>query len=416
MMERFRKSLGTLLSSVALLALLLASFHTIRITIADWRFREGDLPGIESAELLMPSNARYHFAHALAVQQQDPTSATVDRELARAVFLNPRFSDAMLSWSVDREFSGDKKGAEQLLLDAHRIDRLLRPSWALANFYYRQGDAARFWPEARECLRMIGVFGFTTGRYDPIPVFQLCWSMEPNAAKILSQAIPSNPQIEQIYLTYLLKNARIDAQVALVARMLPSATSSDLWVFIPHINALIGAGRAETAVHEWNELIDRKLLPYNKLDPASGSSLTDGSFQAAPSGSGFDWRTLYPESIRFSFMESEHTYRFDFDGTAPQQADLLSQLVPLLPNRTYQLRSRYHAGFDAAKSGIHWAVNINNQSIPVRLAGTDTTIVAEFRTPDQTTAGNLVLSYARQPGTTLIHGPFDLLQTSLNLL
>jgi N-acetyl-anhydromuramyl-L-alanine amidase AmpD len=179
---------------------------------------------------------------------------------------------------------------------------------------------------------------------------------------------------------------------------------------------LIGAGRAETAVHEWNELIDRKLLPYNKLDPASGSSLTDGSFQAAPSGSGFDWRTLYPESIRFSFMESEHTYRFDFDGTAPQQADLLSQLVPLLPNRTYQLRSRYHAGFDAAKSGIHWAVNINNLSIPVRLAGTDTTIVAEFRTPDQTTAGNLVLSYARQPGTTLIHGPFDLLQTSLNLL
>jgi hypothetical protein len=399
-----------------MLALTLATYRAIRITIADWRFREGDLPGIESAERLMPSNARYHFASALAVQQADPTSPAIGRELSRAVALNPRFSEAMLSWSVEKEFSGDKRGAEQLLLDAQRIDRLLGPSWALANFYYRQGDEARFWPQARECLRMIGVFGFTTARYDPVPVFQLCWNMEANAAKILSQAIPPNPQIEQIYLNYLMKNAKIDAQVALVARMLPRATTDDLWVLIPHINAVSGAGKIETAVHEWNEMIGRKLLPYRPLDPANGSSLTDGSLQMAPGGVGFDWRTICPDSIHFTFLESEHAYRFDFDGTEPEQLDLLSQPVPLLPNRTYRLSSRYRAAFDAAKSGINWGVSFNSKPVPVRMTGSDGTLVVEFQTPAQTTLANLVLGYSRQPGTTLIRGPFDLMRTSLKLL
>jgi hypothetical protein len=415
-MQRLKQSLAIILCLAAMLALTLATYRAIRITIADWRFREGDLAAIESAERLMPSNARYHFARALAVQQADPTSPQVDRELLRAVALNPRFSDAMLSWSVDKEFSGDKRGAEQLLLDAQRIDRLLGPSWALANFYYRQGDAARFWPQARECLRMISVFGFTTGRYDPVPVFQLCWNMEANAAKILSQAIPPNPQIEQIYLNYLMKNAKIDAQVDLVARMLPRATTDDLWVFIPHINALNAASQIETAVHEWNGMIDRRLLPYRPLDPANGLSLTDGSFQMGPSGTGFDWRTIYPDSVHFTFLESEHTYRFDFDGTEPEQLDLLSQPVPLLGNRTYQLSSRYRASFDAAKSGIHWALSFNSNPVPVRVIRSDGTLVVEFQTPAQAALGNLVLRYARQPGTTLIHGPFDLVQTSLKLL
>jgi hypothetical protein len=399
----------------AILAMTLATYRAIRITIADWRFREGDLPGIESAERLMPANARYHFARALAVQKANPTSPAVARELSTAVALNPRFSEAMLSWSVDKEFSGDKRGAEQLLLDAQRIDRLLGPSWALANFYYRQGDAAQFWPQARECLRMIGVFGFTTGRYDPVPVFQLCWSMEPNAPKILSQAIPPNPQIEEIYLNYLLKNAKIDAQVGLAARMMPRAAADDLWVLIPAVNALIAAGRVGIAIHEWNALIDRKLLPYQQLNPDDGLSLTNGSFQVGPSGTGFDWRTRYPEPVHFTFIESEHTYRFEFNGAQPERLDLVSQLVPLLPNRTYLLRSRYRAGFDAAKSGLNWAVSIGSKPVPVRVVENDGALALEFQTPPETKLANLVLGYARRPGTTTIRGPFDLVQTSLQL-
>jgi hypothetical protein len=415
MTQRLRQSLAALLGVAVILALTLATYRAIRIAIADWRFREGDLAGIESAERLMPSNARYHFARALAVQQADPTSAAVDLELSRALALNPRFSEAMLSWSVDKEFSGDKRGAEQLLLDAQGIDRLLGPSWALANFYYRQGDAAHFWPQANECLRMISVFGFTTGRYDPVPVFQLCWNMEPNAEKILSQAIPPSPQIEQIYLSYLMKNAKIDAQIGLVARMLPNATADELWVLIPHINALTGAGQIDTAVHEWNEMIDRKLLPYGPLNPAGGSSLTDGALQMAPSGVGFDWRTIYPDSVHFTFLESEHTYRFEFDGKEPEQLDLLSQAVPLLPNRTYQLSSQYRAPFDAAKSGLNWGVSFDAKPVPMKSIGSDGNLVVEFQTPGSAKLGNLVLRYKRQPGTTLVSGPFDLLQTSLKL-
>jgi hypothetical protein len=416
MMQRLRQSLAILLGIAAIVALTLAAYRTIRIAVADWRFREGNLAGIESAERLMPSNARYHFARALAMQQADPTSPAVDRELSRAVGLNPRFSEAMLSWSVDKEFSGDKRGAEQLLLDAQRTDRLLSPSWALANFYYRQGDADHFWPQARECLRMISAFGFTTGRYNPVPVFQLCWRMEPDAATILSRAIPPSREIEDIYLDYLVRNAKLDAQVALVARIMPRATADDLWVLIPHINALTSAGRIESAVREWNEMIDRKILPYRPLDPAAGSSLTDGSFQTAPSGVGFDWQTIFPDSIHFTFLESEHAYRFEFDGKEPEQVALLSQTAPLLPNRTYQISSRYRAGFDAAKSGIAWGVTVDSKPVPVKVTGTEDTLVVEFQTPAQATLANLVLRYMRQPGTTLIRGPFDVLQTSLKLL
>jgi len=417
--NRFHRALLTAGCALALLTLAACSYRAILLATADWHFRAGDLHSIEKAEQIFPSNARYHFARALAIQQEDPSSGDVDRELARAVALNPRFSDAMLSWSVDKELAGDRTGAQKLLLDARAIDRQLRPSWALANFYFRQGDATRFWPQARECLRLIAVASFTTGRYDPVPIFALCWSMQPDAAAILSKAIPPDPQIEEIYLNYLLKYSKLDAQVDLVERILPRSTADDLWVLIPHINALILSGRVPTAVYEWDQLVGRKLLPYQPLDPAKGLSLTDGSFYSGPSGAGFDWKTVYPDPIRFSFLELEHTYRFEFDGNEPQQVDLLSQYAPVLPDRTYRLRSRYRAPFDATGSGINWTVTINSKKIAGRVvegsAEDEKTLGVEFQTPPDASVATLLLNYQRQPGTTLIRGQLDLLQTSLTL-
>jgi hypothetical protein len=325
----------------------------------------------------------------------------------------------MLSWSVDKEFNGDKRGAEKLLMNAIHADRQLRPSWALANFYYRQGDTAHFWPQARECLRLIALAGYTTGRYDPAPIFQLCWSMQADAATILANAVPQDQRIQEIYLNYLISKGRVDAEEGVAARMLPTATADDMWVLVPYINSLIAAGRAETAVRDWNVLIDRKLLPYQPLEPSKGVSLTDGSFQSGPSGVGFDWRTVYPDPIRFSFLEHDHTYRFEFDGSEPAEVNLLSQTLPLLPNRRYRLASKYRADFDAEVSGLTWLIRVDYKPLAARPVGSsvagEKNMVVEFQTPAQATIGTILLHYSRAVGTTFIRGPFELLQTSLTV-
>lgn len=69
-------------------------------------------------------------------------------QLRAAVSLNPRLSSAWIYLGLDAEADGNLPEAEAELLQAARVDRQYLPAWTLANFYFRRGDRAKFWPWA----------------------------------------------------------------------------------------------------------------------------------------------------------------------------------------------------------------------------------------------------------------------------
>jgi hypothetical protein len=62
---------------------------------------------------------------------------------------------------LNAEADGELTEAETDLLQAARVDHLYRPAWTLANFYFRRGDLAKFWPWARRATAL-------TDEYHPL--------------------------------------------------------------------------------------------------------------------------------------------------------------------------------------------------------------------------------------------------------
>jgi hypothetical protein len=402
-----------------LLVFALAAYRAALLSWSDFVGRSGTQSAFRKAESIMPSNARFHFLHALAIEQSDPLSPQIASEFSTAVNLNPRFSDALLAWSVDKELHGDRAGAEELLRRAQSVDHLIRPAWALANFYFRQGQPDLFWPQARECLRMIGVTGLAVGRFDPSPVYQLCWRMTSDSSLILSKAIPDDRVIRDHYLGFLMGTGRYDAAIGVADLNLKGAVPGELAFYLPYMNWMMWHNHVPVAIRTWRSLYEAKALPYPGPDPVAGVFLTDPSFQAPPLNHAFDWRLgSLPDSVRFTYSP-EHSYHFALDGSEPEQFVAMGQTLPLIPGRSYRFSASYRAEFDPEEYGLRWSITDHASGRPLPLhksvSGTSDgkTLIADFEAPAAEELVDLWLTYDRQPGTPHARGLYELIRTDL---
>lgn len=402
---------GMIVWSALLLVFLLGTFRATLVGLSDWYFRIGTQPEIERAIHYMPSNARYHYYDALAIEQNKPTSPDIARQFEQAVRLNPRFSDAMLAWSVELELAGQRAAAEALLDRAQDIDHLLRPSWALANFYYRTGNEAKFWAEAQNCFRLMSRTGVMEGRFALVPVFNLCWNVTQDPSTILTKAIPNDRVIQGYYLGYLLNTNRFEAAKQVAALLLPNAQPINQPFLFAYCNSMIALGEIASAVQAWNAMSASHLINFAPLNPAANVSLTDSRFSAPPTGVGFDWRVRVPESVRFRFTDGSPGYQFTFNGSQPEAFDLISEIIPVVPGRTYQVTSNAKADFDPSASGIRWSVWDYRSNHQIGAQGDGHLL--KFAVPNNVSALELRLSYQRQLGTLMLKGDYDLSQVTL---
>ncbi len=410
---------GLIIRSVVLVAMGLGIYRAVLVAWTDLVFRQSNLTAIERAERLIPTNALYHYTHALLLEQNDPASPEIEREFARAVAVNPRYSDALMAWSVQRELHGDIPGSERLLLEAQRNDRLLRPAWALANFYYRQGNTARLLTEAHECLRIIGVSELADGRFSIVPVYDLCWRSGAAADVILKQAIPDIPVILGGYLSYVMHTGRRDNAPAIVSRMLPAAEPGEMFFFRPYLEDLLAHSQVDLAARTWRQLYAKGMVPYKGPDATRGVFLTNGGIEGAPLDYGFDWRRQFPDSVQFGYSRLEHVYRFDFDGTEPENFGVIVEIVPLLPSRAYVFQASFESDLNPDPSGLRWSMHDHKTGQPlpaqtsVKVDSEATTLRLTFTTPPNVDSGDLTFSYRREPGTPRLHGYYRLLHTDL---
>src|SRR5438270_8282764 len=123
---------------LALAALALASYRSIRLACADSLFRANTLASVRKATEIDRGNAAYHawLADLQEYEGLDPTAA-----LETASALNPSDSAIWIRRGLRAESQRDFVNAEKFLLEAARIDKLFVPRWTLANYYARIGDA-----------------------------------------------------------------------------------------------------------------------------------------------------------------------------------------------------------------------------------------------------------------------------------
>ena len=417
---------GTGVRIVAAIAMILAGYRSVILAWADLEYRKATPLAIENAARLAPSNALYHYTTALVIEQNEPNSPEIGKQFAAAVAANPRYSDALLAWSVEKELEGDKAGASRLLHDAQSTDHLLRPTWALANYYFRQGDTGNFLIEANRCLKIIGRTGLSEGRFDPAPIFDLCWKSGASATEILNRVMPEDAQILDHYLGFLDSTRHFDAAIETARKLLPIVPPGDLLFLGPYFSSLVANDRMDAAMETWKSFYARGTVASRGPDPAKGIFLTNGDLTNPPSDFGFDWHHEYPDAVQFSHSRADRSYRFEFDGSEPEQFPLMNQVMPLPGGKALKLKVSFRSDFNPEQSGLRWMLKDyrTGQVLPgkatVASGGSSPTdelkiLTVDFDAARTSDCGQVRLTYDRQPGTARLRGFYELTQVGLTL-
>jgi hypothetical protein len=133
-----------------------------------------------------------------------------DAQLRQALAENPRLSSAWITLGIEAERAGDRTRAETMLLEAARVDHRFLPAWTLANFYFRQGDSASFWPWAKLATRL------TFDDYRPL--LRLCDWLNADPSEVITR-LDGGPPLIRAYLDLLIGEHRLE-DARQVARIL----------------------------------------------------------------------------------------------------------------------------------------------------------------------------------------------------
>lgn len=377
-----------------------ASFWTIRLGLADRWFNSGSDGAAQRARWLSPQDATYFNADL------------GDRSaLERARILNPRSGATCIRLGLHSELNGDTIRAEQLLLDAAKVDRTYEPRWTLANFYFRRAQWDRFWFWAREALQI--------AYNDQSPLYLLCWRATQDPALILQRAIPDRASILADYLNFLILQGKLDAAEPVGNRFIAHASQESLPLLFAYCNRLLETRRPQTALKVWNALCTRRIIPKNPLVPEEGKSLTNGDFSSIPVSAGFDWRLNRAIGVSVVRGATPRELRVTLSGSQQESCLAVEQIVPLVPSRSYRLRYSYRSEGVNLDSGLRWRVsNFNGDntwaSSPTALADdqwTDGTLT--FLTPADGNLGRITLRCDRIAGTTRVEGSLWLREVRL---
>ncbi len=311
-----------LLAAGILIFCVLAALGVLRLGFAEWRFRQGELPA-------WAGSAAYFEGQA----QRTPAGA---REALRsAVAANPRASSAWISLGLAAEDAGDAAGAARDFAAAAQVDQLYLPAWSAANFFFRRGDAARFWPAAARAAAL--------APGDLAPLLDLADRMEPDAPAAVARLAPAGlteatRPLERAYLDFLIGKQRWDSAQSLAWRIEAHQDPGDAARLLDLVDRLLAAGRGDAALALCTRMRSRPIKDCPAPDPGSASVLTNGNLAIAASGHGFDWRLPASPGVRVEWHSGQLEFRLPASG--PASYVLLEQPVRLSPRR-YRLRFAY---------------------------------------------------------------------------
>lgn len=302
----------------------------------------GTLPAVRWAQRLSPLDHR----PALLLTELDPERAEEHWRKIREV--HSRYTAAWIQLGLEQERRGDLRAAEATLRAAAEGDRLFPPRWALANFYFRQGQTEMFWKQARLAA---GVYeGSLTG------VLALCLRVEQDPLKLLRRLEPRTAVARTELMRLLLRERRYDdaARVAeLVAQSKARESGESLLAACEQASE---AGETKAALGFWNAAVGHGLTAGRRLDPVRGELLADGGFESLASGRCFDWRIAKQDGVLWR-AGPPGGVRVELNGRQAAVLVVARVRMPVERGGRYRLRWRYSAEFTEGAAPLGWSMN-----------------------------------------------------------
>lgn len=401
---------GSLLLAVrvCLIVVLLAGIAwNVRAAIADQLASRDTPAALRLAMRLDTANPAYPAQLAWALQVTDPPIAQT--LLRRAVRLNPYDSSARISLGLLEEERGDIAQAEADLLRAAAVDVTWMPSWSLANFYYRRQRWDAFWLWAQRAAQVVPD--------DVTPLLQLAWYVTPSETEIQDRLRIRQPEVQRQFLGFLITQGDAAGVADWGNRALsPPAVASPEDV-LSACEWLIQHKHPDLALPLWNGLAVRHQIPFPSLEPGSGDSVTNGGFARQPLSRGFDWRMTNPDGVTTYLNADPPAFDFEFSGRESESTLLLSEVVPVLPEKSYTLFIQDASSDIPPRSGLELvAAETASGQVLARTTGfadSDQQSEVCFTTPPGVRFLTLMLDYQRQLGTVPLEGRIAIQKISL---
>jgi hypothetical protein len=395
------------IASVCLAALTAGVVWNVLFALADLSARRNQTEATRLAMCLMPSNAAYPAQLAEELYASDPPEAK--SLLQKAVKLNRYEAASWIQLGLLSEAGNDLPQAENALLQAASVDSTFLPSWSLANFYFRQQNAARFWYWAQRAAQMVPD--------DATPLFRLAWYVNPNAQEIENRLQMKRPAVEGQFVSFLLTQGDPEAVTEAASHLMRTSNKESTETLLGACDWLLEHKRPDLALGLWNGLATRTASPSLGAD----SPVTNGDFGKSPLAHGFDWHLTTVEGVSSFLNTNPNALGFEFSGEEPDSFLLLNQTTPVHGKTNYALTVDYGTSGIPAGSGIQWQVtdartsavlartsSLSSEHVGERGGEQGGTVTACFTTPEETGFVNLSLLYQRRPGTVRVEGKLAL--------
>ncbi|MBK5291208.1 MAG: hypothetical protein JJE04_05970 [Acidobacteriia bacterium] len=391
--------LAPALTLIAVPALFYALFLTVRFTIADSLARSGTVESITQAIQMSPDQAR------LYLQRAELAPSTASNDLRRAAELNPSSPAPWIALGLRAEASGNLKRAEQCLMEASRRDAGFTPRWSLVNFYFRQQRWDAFWHWAQT--------GAMIHHGDLKALFRLCLRADEDPLFTMKRVVPPRPETHRAFLELLIEQNRWDHAETAARAVLAHARALDIDLIVHVCERFIQNGRPDPAIRLWNGLTQRRLIPFQSLDPVAGLSLTNGRFRFPFTAKAFDWRPANVEGVILQQLGPDGRLRIEFSGRQPANCALLSQTMPMLPGRRYRVLYQYLS--ELSSPGCRWRL-LDHLSPPLTQAASGSQASFELQVPAHQHMATLELISRHEPGYVRPEGRLEIESLQLHLL
>ncbi len=397
------------IAGVCFVALMAGIVWSVLFAIADLYARRNQADATRIAMRLMPANAAYPAQLADELYASNPVEAK--SLLQQAVNLNRFDAASWVKLGLLSEAGDDLPQAEKSLLRAADADSTFLPSWSLANFYFRQQNAASFWHWAKRAAEM--------APDDVTPLFRLAWYVNPNAQDIENRLQMKRPAVEGQFVNFLLSQGDPQAVKDAALHLLQTSNKQSTETLLGACDWLLEHQRPDLALALWNGLAARTGSP----SLGANSPVTNGDFGRSPLSHGFDWHLTPMDGVSSFLNANPNALGFEFSGEEPDSFQLLNQTAPVHGNTSYALKVDYGTSGIPAGTGIAWLVtDARTGTLLARTASLSSEnegeprgrVTACFTAPKETGFVNLSLLYQRQPGTMRVEGKLALNRVRLS--
>jgi tetratricopeptide (TPR) repeat protein len=377
---------------------------TARVYFAAHLAAKPDLPNIQRAVRLEPSDAEYR---ALLGRNFVPSGTTVDEAISdylTAVHLNPYDAGYWLDLAGAYQIAGQADEQAQSVERAVEADPTTpHVAWEAANFFLVQGNLGKALPYFRTVLAN-----------DPDAIhyaLQLCWRATGDADQMFDQALPRDANIYLSFLRLLVSKQEVVPAENAWDHLIKLQQSFPPKLSFPYLQLLIAKQEVSAAKNAWQQLaqVDQEIQPYL---PSRENLIVNGGFEENLLNGGFDWWYQSNPHAALAidtdqFYGGTRSLSVTFDGRNAPEAGI-AQFIAVKPDTDYEFSVESRTQDIDSASGPRFAIAdaYTNTSYVLTddLLGTNPwhKQQAKFHTGPSTNL--LFLKVVRQPAAPLIRG------------